>query len=57
MYPRGNGLDWWSTVFSGGTNPFLFCTQGSLTLVADEPHEQVCLGPCCMTVVQVDDDK
>ena len=34
-----------------------FCTQGSLTLVAGEPHEQVCFGPCCMTVVQVDDDK
>ena len=24
MYPRGNGLDWWSTVFSGGVDPFLF---------------------------------
>ena len=22
MYPRGNGLDWWSTVFSGGVDPF-----------------------------------
>ena len=34
-----------------------FCTQGSLTLVAGEPHEQVCFGLCCMTVVQINDDK
>ena len=34
-----------------------FCTQGSLTLVAGETHAQVYLGPCCMTVVQIDDDK
>ena len=27
-----------------------FYTQGSLTLVAGESHEQVCFGPCCMTV-------
>ena len=33
-----------------------FCTQGLLTLVVGEPHEQVCFGPCCMTVVQIDDD-
>ena len=24
VYPHGNGLDWWSTVFSGGADPFLF---------------------------------
>ena len=24
VYPRGNGLDWWSTVFLGGVDPFLF---------------------------------
>ena len=34
-----------------------FCTQGSLILVAGEAHEQVCFGPSCMTVVQIDDDK
>ena len=34
-----------------------FCTQGSLTLVAGEAHEQICFGSCCMTVVQYDDDK
>ena len=34
-----------------------FYTQGSLTLVAGEPHEQVCFGPCCMTVVRSNDDK
>ena len=28
-----------------------FCTQGSLTLVTGEAHEQVCFGPCCMTIV------
>ena len=33
------------------------CTQGSLTLLAGEPHEQVYFGPCCMTVVRSDDDK
>ena len=34
-----------------------FCTQGSLTLVAGEAHEQICFGSCCMTVVTCDDDK
>ena len=34
-----------------------FYIQGLLTLVAGELHEQVCFGPCCMTVVQCDEDK
>ena len=34
-----------------------FYIQGLLTLVAGELHEQVCFGPCCMTVVLCDDDK
>ena len=33
------------------------CTQGSLTLVAGESYEQVYFGPCCMTVVHIEDDK
>ena len=38
MYPRGNGLDWWGTVFSGGADPFL-CrgSEGRLIYVGRGP--------------------
>ena len=38
MYPRVNGLDWWSTVFSGGADPFLFRgSKGRLVYVGRGP--------------------
>ena len=38
MYPRGNGLDWWSTIFSGGADPFLFRgSDGRLIYVGRGP--------------------
>ena len=38
MYPRGNGLDWWSTIFSSGADPFLFRgSEGRLVYVGRGP--------------------
>ena len=37
MYPRGNRLDWWSTVFSSDADPFLFRgSEGRLIFVSQE---------------------
>ena len=45
VYPRGHGLDWWSTVFSGGVDPFLFRgSEGRLVFVGQGPAYVVSLG-------------